>query len=196
MPQSEPDRKRHLPKLARQFYRGQSFIHWTLTTENRKTGWLADRFHHAFREVLLHAAVRYRLCCPAYTILPDHMHVLWLGMAADSDQKVAVAFLRKHLKPYLRPADWQAQPHDHVLREQERERGAFQSIAWYILENPVRAGLAAEPRGYRFSGCVVPGYPALTPFRDGYWDLYWRIDNRMRKQGQVSLQARASDPPL
>jgi hypothetical protein len=41
----------------------------------------------------------------------------------------------------LKPLRFQKQPYDHVLREAERQRGAFQATAFYILANPVRADL-------------------------------------------------------
>lgn len=91
--------------------------------------------------------------------MPDHMHLLWLGLHKDSDQRQGIAFLRKHLRAALAPHDWQKQAHDHVLRDTEREKDAFQTIAHYIFENPVRAGLCANAGDYAYAGCCVPGYP-------------------------------------
>ena len=48
----------HLPRLAPEFYRGFAAVLWTITLERRATGWLDDRFHLHFRELLLHAAAR------------------------------------------------------------------------------------------------------------------------------------------
>ena len=61
-----------------------------------------------------------------------------------ADQRRATAFLRAQLKPHLGPARWQHQPHDHVLRDEERKRGAFATTCFYVAENPVRAVLAAK----------------------------------------------------
>lgn len=113
--------------------------------------------------------------------MPDHIHLLWLGVNGDgerSDQKVAIEFLRKNLRPALAPQDWQRQPHDHVLREHERERAAFTTIAAYIGENPVRSFLAVKAEQYPYSGCCVPGYPDLAVWGENYWELFWRIYNR------------------
>lgn len=171
--------KGHLPRLTPAAYRGHAIIHWTLTLEERATGWLSSNVHHTWRKILLHACARYHLICPCYTLMPDHMHLLWAGTSNDSDQRLAIEFLRKHLAAALAPASWQKQPHDHVLRENEREQGAFAAIAHYILDNPVRAGLVACLPDYEYSGCCVTGYPELDPRLDDYWLRFWRVYNHL-----------------
>lgn len=174
-----PTSRGHLPRLAPEHYHARAFVHWTLTIEARATGWLTPSFHHAWQHTLLHASARYGLACPAYVLMPDHIHLLWLGLRDDSDQRTAIEFLRKHLRPSLTPYDWQHQPHDHVLRDTEREQGAFQTIAHYIFENPVRAGLCPTAFDYTYTGCCVPGYPELNPHIDDYWLRFWRLYNHL-----------------
>jgi REP element-mobilizing transposase RayT len=165
--------------LAPGYYRGLAFIHWTLTVEGRDTGWLTPTFHHLWRLTLLHACSRYQLACPVYVLMPDHAHLLGVGLHDDTDHRTAVEFLRKHLRHALAPADWQHQTHDHVLREHERDRGAFQTVAQYILDNPVRAGLVASSPDYHFVGCCFPGYPDLNLSQMDYWERFWRIYGRL-----------------
>jgi hypothetical protein len=69
----------------------------TLTLERRATGWLDEKFHRHFRELLLHAAAREGLFCPVYGLMPDHLHLLWTGLRIGSDQRNAMKFRRKHL---------------------------------------------------------------------------------------------------
>jgi REP element-mobilizing transposase RayT len=90
----------------------------------RKTGWLKDSFHIQFREILLHALGRYNAVCPAYCLMPDHVHLLMLGWEESCDQKVLVRFLRKHTNAHLRTLgyEWQKQPYDNVLRPKDREK--------------------------------------------------------------------------
>jgi hypothetical protein len=90
---------------------------------DRSTGWLNPAFHAVFRETLLHASVREQLFCAVYTLMPDHLHLVWMGLAENSDQRLATRFLRERLAPLLKPAKWQHQPHDRVLRDRERMRG-------------------------------------------------------------------------
>ena len=171
----------HLPRLLPGFYQGDAAVHWTLTLFDRGTGWLTDSFHQKFRELLLHVAAREGLFCPTYCLMPDHLHLLWLGLRADTDQRNGMSFLRTHLKPLLLPHRLQPQAYDHVLREEERKRGAFAKICFYILDNPVRARLADGPRAWTFSGAVVPGYPAFHPLSDNFWPAFWKIYETSRQ---------------
>jgi putative transposase len=105
----------YLPRLAPEFYRGDAVVHWTLPIAQRQTGWLTEKFHLQFREVLVHACVREQLLCPCYCLMPDHIHLLWMGLTVGSDQRKAMTFLRTYTEPLLAPCRYQAQAHDHVL---------------------------------------------------------------------------------
>jgi putative transposase len=178
-------RKRHLSRLAPEHYRRYAFVFWTHTAEGRQTNWLSQTFHGQFREILLHACARYRLVCPVYCLMPDHAHLVWLGMDESSDQKQATRFLRQNLSPMLHPSEFQKQPHDHVLKEEERERNAFQSVCYYIQENPVRKGLVEDWAGYSYTDCMIPGYPELNIRTEDYWMRFWRVYAYVRKQNEI-----------
>jgi putative transposase len=164
-----------LPRLDKSLYQGFAMAHWTPTTLDRATGWLNEHLHLQFRELLLHSAFRQRLSCPIYCLMPDHIRLIWMGSSPSSDQITAMVFLRTHLEKRLLPARFQPQAYDHVLRENERERGAFASIVHYIAENPVRARLTADAKAWPYTGCAVPGYPALDPREEKFWNVYWKI---------------------
>jgi REP element-mobilizing transposase RayT len=154
--------------------------------------------------LLLHACGREQLFCPAYCLMPDHLHLMWLGLAVASDQLNGMKFLRMYLnrllagkqienrKPAVNsrsqpPTKWELQPqaHDHVLREEERKQNAFASVCFYILANPMRAGLVKTEIDWPFSGAVVPGYPDLYPFQEDYWELFWKIYYKHREPAPV-----------
>ncbi len=178
VPLTEQTEMHHLPRLAPELYRGFAFVLWTVTLERRATGWLDASFHHHFRELLLHAAAREGLFCPVYVLMPDHLHLVWLGLRADSDQRNAMKFLRKHLAVELARRgefELQKQSHDSVLREKDRERGAFERTCFYVLDNPRRKELVTHPRDWPHLGAVVPGYPFLHPLAEDYWELFWKI---------------------
>jgi REP element-mobilizing transposase RayT len=169
------DRAFYLPRLPCEYYQGDAVVHWTLSIAHRKQGWLDETFHAAFRELLLHTAAREGLFCPTYCLMPDHLHLVWMGLRLDSDQLNGMAFLRTHLKPKLAPQKFQHQPHDHVLKEEERRRDAFALVCHYILENPLRAELVNQPDEWKFSGAVGPGYPTLHPLQDVFWEKFWKL---------------------
>lgn len=164
-----------LPRLEPQFYRGTAVIHWSMSIAGRKTGWLTDHFHAHFRETMLHTAARQNLLCPAYCLMPDHIHLMWMGTTPASDQKQGMKFLREHLGEKLKPFAFQHQAYDHVLRDNERKRQAFAMICFYILDNPRRATLFERAPEWRFSGAIVPGFPTLNPTEDGFWRIFWEV---------------------
>jgi hypothetical protein len=179
---SDPGTNRgfYLPRLAPEFYQGDAVVHWTMPVSMRGTGWLGAAFHARFREIMLHAAVRQRLFCPVYCLMPDHIHFVWMGLDRQSDQRKAVKFLREHLSAAFHRQRFQHQAHDHVLREEERKRNAFAKVCYYVLANPGRAGLVAEKETWPFCGAIIPGYPALHPLEEDFWPLFWKLYHSMR----------------
>ena len=178
----------HLPRLAPEFYRGFAVVHWTITLERRATGWLDELFHFHFRELLLHAAAREGLFCPVYCLMPDHAHLLWMGLRVESDQRNAMKFLRKHLaielarrSPTGVEFELQKQSHDNVLREKDRLRGAFEKICFYVLDNPRRKELVSHPREWPHLGAVVPCYPFLHPLAEDFWEQFWKLYQQHRE---------------
>jgi len=165
----------YLPRLSPDAYRCDAVVHWNLTIFDRETGWLSDSFHWTFRELMLHTAARERLFCPVYCLMPDHLHLVWMGLADETDQRHGMAFLRTHLEPALQPCKFQPQAYDHGMKAEERRRNAFERVCWYILENPLRKGLVKHPRQWRYSGAIVPGYPKFHPLEEGYWELFWKL---------------------
>lgn len=219
-----PSNKPHpgrLPRLPREFYQGDAFVHWTLATHDRATGWLTETFHARFRELMLHAAAREGLFCPAYCLMPDHLHLVWMGLRLDSDQLNGMSFLRTYLEPALvgdevtsrskiagdevrsrppetqehssrsdehssrralqPPIKFQPQAHDSVLREAEREHGAFAKVCFYILDNPVKAELVTKSADWKFNGAIVPGYPTLHPLVADFWEKLWKLYAQSRQ---------------
>lgn len=178
MSEVAPTGRKHLPRLAPEFYRGVAVVHWVMTVDDRRTGWISHLVHAKFREALMHTLVRHELLCPAYCLMPDHVHLIWTGTSSATDQKLAAAFFRKLTNPLFAPGRWQPQAYDHVLREGERKRGAFQSACQYVMENPVRKNLSEKWGAYSFSGALLPGFPDLDPRREDFWSVFWKVYNR------------------
>lgn len=151
-------------------------VHWTMGFRGNAVDWLEDYSHSYMRELLLHTAVNYHLACPVYCFMPEHLHLVLVGLRPEADQRLAVAFLRRHANEMFATryhVRLQKQAYDNVLRERDRERGAFQSLAYYVLENPVEGGLVEESQTWLFSGCVIPGHPAWNVFHEKYWESFW-----------------------
>ena len=179
-----PWNRSYLPRLEKHHYRGHAYVFWTNTVEHRAVGWLTSGFHATFREIMLHSASREHVFCPAYCLMPDHIHLVWMGMRPASDQLKAIAFLRTHLESAL-GADrvWQHQPHDRVVREADRERSAFADTCAYILRNPVRMELVATEADWPYAGTIIPGYPDLHPLAPNFWERFWKLYAAKREEG-------------
>ncbi len=165
----------YLPRLRREFYEGDAVVFWTLPVAHRAQGWLNDSFHGAFREMTLHSAAREGLLCPAYCLMPDHLHLVWMGLRRETNQRNGMKFFRAQLGAFLKSATFQHQAHDHVLTLAERQRSRF-SVACsdYVLLNAYRAGLVKEPSDWPYQGAVVPGYPRVNPFEADFWPWFWK----------------------
>jgi REP element-mobilizing transposase RayT len=180
-------RNDQLPRLDRENYRGQSCMHWTLTIQDRRTGWLITAFYYKFRELLNHTAFRYSLTCPIFCLMPDHIHLLWIGIDDGTDQLNAMKHFRKSVGSALGKIgfEFQHQPYDHVLRDDERQESAVENLVEYIARNPERKGLVPIDgfRDYKFTACLVPGYPELDLRQDDYWPRFWRTYSFLRRNG-------------
>jgi putative transposase len=182
----------YLPRLGREFYQGDAVIFWTMPVLNRAKGWLSEQFHHVFREIMLHAAAREGLLCPAYCLMPDHIHLVWLGLRKDADQRNGMKFLRAQLASFLKPAKFQHQAHDHVLTAKERQGHAFSvACADYVTLNPLKAKLVEKPQDWPFLGAIIPGHPRAYPFGDGYWPWFWKHYFTVR---EISIENRVLPP--
>jgi len=94
--------------------------------------------------------------------MPDHVHVLTYGAALDADFTAFVkAFKQRSGYWYASRFGrrlWQAGYYDRILRSDE----ATEAVARYVLENPIRAGLARELGEYPFAGSGLYEPLALT----------------------------------
>jgi REP element-mobilizing transposase RayT len=85
-------------------------------------------------------------CC----FMPDHVHAVVEGSREDSDLKKFVARSKQlagyHYKRVHRRTLWQRYSYERVLRAEESTR----TVVAYVLENPVRAGLAKTVYEYPF----------------------------------------------
>ena len=192
-PNRDPfNRAFYLPRLPREYYQADAVVHWTLTVLHRKQGWLTAALEARFRELMLHTAAREGLICPLYCLMPDHVHLVWMGLRRDSDQLNGMSFLRTYLEPALAPAKFQMQAQDHVLREEQRKRNAFARVCFYVAANPVRAELVEKEEDWPHTGCVVPGYPKLHPLEGGFWPKFWKLYAQMRAPDAGDIKR----PPL
>ena len=100
----------------------------------------------------------------AYCFMPDHVHLLVEGLSETSDLKRFAKMAKQrsgasHALSVGGPL-WQEGYWETMLREADDSR----TIARYIMENPVRAGLVASPLQYPFLGSDM--WPVMQILED------------------------------
>ena len=86
-----------------------------------------------------------------YCFMPDHLHLLVMGMDDKSNLKRFISLFKQKsgywFKKNYSENLWHISYYDHVLRKEE----SIEGVARYILENPVRKGLVSDYKEYPFS---------------------------------------------
>jgi putative transposase len=107
---------------------------------------------------LRHSARRHDFALAAYCFMPDHFHALVYGTSLQADLRAFVSHFKKLTGfSYRRQAGralWQIGYHDRILRDEE----TTETVARYILGNPLRAGLTMRWGEYPFAGSDLYDY--------------------------------------
>ena len=100
--------------------------------------------------------------------MPDHIHVVCEARSDGCDLEEFVRLFKQQTAYQWKQATgrklWQPSYYDHVLRDSESTR----SVVRYVLENPVRAKLVAEPADYEHSGSFVYSRNELIEWAFGW----------------------------
>ena len=143
----------HRPEHLKAFdYMGLHQYFLTFCTHERHQIFVEPEHVVVVRTQVQRAASDLRFAVLAYCYMPDHVHLLVEGIADDSDCRLFISRAKQysgfHYQAAFGQRLWQRYGFERVLRGGE----AAISVARYILENPVRAGLVEDVRAYPFSG--------------------------------------------
>ena len=138
---------------------------------NRQVIFAADADYQFFRDAVVEAAGRFGLAIHAYVWMTNHIHLLATPTDADSISKTFQSAGRKYVQyfnyTYRRSGTiWEGRYRATVV---DSERYML-SIMRYIELNPVRAGMVAHPRDYRWSSHRRYAYGESGP------NLNWLIE--------------------
>ncbi|MBM3820866.1 MAG: transposase [Acidimicrobiia bacterium] len=145
-------RPQRLPGFA---YRGPYRYFLTFCTHERRPTFRDPAVVALVRLQFLRTARLTRFAILAFCVMPDHAHLLVEGRTEQSD-------LRRFVKHFKQGSGqrctarvggrlWQDGCYERVLRPGDDAK----AFARYIIENPVRAGLARTPREYPHLGSSV-----------------------------------------
>lgn len=124
----------------------------TVTTMTRVKAFSDIDFGRLAAAALVDCAAREQFAIPAYCLMPDHAHFVASGRTARSDLKRLVnrwkqatgfAWKKRASAPLWERGYW-----DRLARFDE----PIVNMIRYVVENPVRAGLAPEPTLYPLTG--------------------------------------------
>jgi len=148
-------RKNH--RLSPYNYIGKKAFSITIAIHDRLSVFTTDDVVWEHISVLKDVSGKYHFNILAYCFMPDHVHILAMGIRVDSsltgflkNYKQVTAFRYKQKTGRIL---WQKSFYDHILRKDEDLRGVIQ----YILANPVRRGLVVSAGDYPYSGSFVYG---------------------------------------
>ena len=146
-------RRRSSPRAPGFAYTGGYAYHIVFLTDRRNRYLSDDVWARAAVDELVAASARTAFALIAYSVMPDHIHVLVEGDAATGSdlQRLTHGFkqaLGFRFKRSTQKTLWHRSYYDHVVRPDE----PLEAHVEYILGNPVRAGLAATPDAWPYSG--------------------------------------------
>ena len=133
----------------------------TTCTAFRKPVFKDDAIAANVTTQILQSATAFGFAVVAYVLMPDHVHLLPIAQSENADLTRFVKHFKQvtgfaYRQATRRPL-WQAGYHERILRDDE----ATQDVARYILENPVRAGLAKSLGEWPYAGSSVYTWPEL-----------------------------------
>jgi REP-associated tyrosine transposase len=135
-------------------YLGPHAYSLTFCTNQRTCHFLEKDRVHVVLEQFLRAAASTGFAVLAYCFMPDHVHLLIEGLTDASDCRDFIRLAKQlsgfHFKRAFGGTLWQRYGFERTLRNDE----ATLSVSRYILENPVRAGIARRVEDYPFAGSM------------------------------------------
>ena len=140
---------KRLPGIS---YTGFAVYFVTTVTIDRVKAFSRLEFGRIAEQLLFEIALKEGFAVSAYCLMPDHVHLLLTATREDSNlrtmvsgwkQRTGFTWSRSHSRRLWQHGYW-----DRVLRDGEDAL----SIARYVIENPVRAGLAAQAADYPLAG--------------------------------------------
>ncbi|MFQ5662201.1 MAG: transposase [Terriglobia bacterium] len=152
---TQPRRKRiRLPADA--YYKPGTWYFVTICCRNKEALFQPPEVRHRVKRALCATATESQIELAAYTILPNHVHIVCsagpLGLPRfirAFKGRVAADFRRR----FGGGSPWQARYFDHKIRSEE----SLEQKCRYVWLNPVRRRLAGRPEDYSWSGALLSG---------------------------------------
>ena len=154
-------------------YLGQRRYFITLCSDQRHPAFADSETAASVIDVLRQKSIENKFSVDAYTIMPDHVHILIRGLEPGSDALNFIFLLKQQTTLDYRKKRhrelWQKKFYDHILRQGDHA----ESVANYIWQNPVRKGMCDDPREYPYSGSFTHDWKNLISPPE-FWNPPWK----------------------
>lgn len=164
------------PRINGISYKGrESYLVTMITRDRVKAFENLDFGRMALRE-LLHHASKESIALPAYSLMPDHVHYVATGTAPESDlRRFVTSWKQATGYQWSRLGNgrlWQPGFWDRRARFEE----PLIEMVRYVVENPVRARLVADPTQYPLTGSTERTIKQICDDirRSSTGDIDWR----------------------
>lgn len=140
------------PRLDRLFQEYDAPLWFVTFNTHKRAQILATAAVHARFRAFAEKAAHRQITVGRYVLMPDHMHLFVAG-PRGFDLAAWVRMLKLSMSSAMaaeRP-HWQGGFFDHLLRHDESYAEKWE----YVRQNPVRAGLAAEPEAWPYGGEIA-----------------------------------------
>jgi len=143
-------------------YNGFNRYLLTICTAFRREVFISGAVMNDARQWLTTTATLFDFSTAAYCFMPDHVHAVMVGTSELSPFEKFVHRFKQmtgfHFRQMHHESLWQPGYHERVLRDDE----ATEAVMRYVLENPIRAGLAKEFGEYPYCGSDIYGEKELV----------------------------------
>ncbi|HZS48435.1 MAG TPA: transposase [Blastocatellia bacterium] len=126
----------------------------TTVAKDRLNFFLNHQLSYAVLDSLFELRIQYQFNLYCYCLMPNHFHgLIGAGASEKTLGDIVGGFKSCSTKVFWRWHGgklWQPRFNDHIIRNEQD----FQETMNYILQNPVRKGLAERPEDWPFSGTL------------------------------------------
>ncbi len=145
--------KKH--RLWPELYSGERIISYTGNIKNRAPLFKNTVAYKEIEKILLTVLNETECDAFVYLFMPDHFHFILSGKHGKSNIKKCIDLFKQKsgfwLYKNIPTIKWQKDYYDHILRSNED----LTAQIWYILNNPVRAGIVDYWKKYKLRGSTV-----------------------------------------
>ncbi|MEX1139579.1 MAG: transposase [Bacteroidota bacterium] len=138
-------------RLDPECYQGYVVVAFTACLKNR-VPFFNKRIFEIFEDMLLKSLAQYSCGADVYLFMPDHVHFIVRGETKEADTRRSIDLFKQYsgfwLSRHEPSVHWQKDYYDHILRSDE----SVEKHMYYILNNPVRAGLVTDWKAYKLRG--------------------------------------------